>query len=93
VRVDPTIGRHEFAGGGLDRIGAAAFRQTPVDVLDHDNGIVNHQADRDGQAAHRHQIDRLAEDLHEEEGADDGQRQRGCGDDGQPPVSEEKQQH
>ena len=93
VSVDPTIGRDELAGGGFDRVGAAALGQAPMDVLDDDHGVVDDQADGDGHAAHRHQVDRLAEQPHEEERADDGQRQRAGGDEGQPPVAEEDQQH
>ena len=51
-----------------------------VDVLHHDHRVVDHQADGDRQAAHRHQVDRLAEQPHEEKGGEHGERQGDRGD-------------
>ena len=71
---------------------AAAFSRAPVDVLHHDHRIVDDEADGDGQAAHRHQVDRPAEQPHEDERRDHGERQRDGGDQRQPPVAQEDQQ-
>ena len=72
---------------------APAFAGAAVNVLDHDHRIVDDQADRDGQAAHRHQVDRPAEQPHEDEGRDDRHRQRHRGDHRQAPVAEEDEEH
>ena len=93
VSVDPTIGATSSLGRRLDRLAAAALRQAPMDVLDHDHRIVDDQADGHRHAAHRHQVDRLAEQPHEEERRDDGQRQRAGGHQRQPPVAQEHEQH
>jgi hypothetical protein len=55
------------------------------DVLAHDDGVVDQQAHAQ---AHRHQrdhVDREAEQVHEQEGADQRDRQRQPGDDGRAP--------
>jgi hypothetical protein len=48
----------------------------PMDVLDHDDGVVDHEADGDARTAHRHQIDGAAREVQDEKRADDRQRQR-----------------
>ena len=68
---------------GVARRSSAPFAGAAMDVLDHDDRVVDDQADGDRQAAHRHQVDRLAEQPHEHERRDDRQRQR----DGRDSVS------
>ena len=63
-----------------------------MDVLHHNNRIVDDESDGDGQAAHRHQVDRSAEDAHEDEGRNHGHRQRDGGDGGQARVPQEDHQ-
>ncbi len=88
----PDNRRYEFARRLLDGLAAAAFCQTPMDVFDHHHRIVDHQADGDRHPAHRHQVDRLAEQPHDEERRDDSQRQCACGHGGEPPVAQEQEQ-
>jgi hypothetical protein len=65
-----------------------------VDVLDHDDRVVDDQADRQHQRQQRQQIDREAERQHHREGADQRQRNRDDGistERGEPRNSEDHQ--
>ncbi len=66
----------QFAGANLSR-GFDVFSraQMAVNVFHDDDGIVNHQADGDGQSPERHQVQRAAQYLYEKECRHDGQRQ------------------
>jgi hypothetical protein len=79
--------RHQLRHRALRRF--RSFVRAAMDVLHHHHGVVDDQADRDREAAHRHLIDRAAEDPHEDEGGDDRQRQRQRGDGGQAHVAQE----
>ena len=68
-------------------------REMPMNVFHDHNRIVDDQADGDGEAAHRHQVDRAVGDVQDEERADDGQRQRHGGDQRGAPVAQEREQH
>jgi len=84
---------HDLAQGEARRLGgrlpAIAVQN---DVLDHDDRIVDHQADGRGQAAERHQVEALARDPERE----DRQRHRygnhERGHHGGAPVAEEEEQ-
>ena len=67
--------------------------RTAVNVLDDDDHVVDDQTDRDGQTAHRHQVDRSAERPHEDERRDHRERKRQSGDRRQSPVAEKDEQH
>jgi hypothetical protein len=67
--------------------------QSPVDVFHHHHGIVDDEANGDGEAAHRHQIDRFAKQSQEEERHDGGDRKRQRGGQGQTPVAQEQRQN
>ena len=64
-----------------------------MNVLHHHHRIVDHQADGDGEAAHRHQVDRSAEQAQEHERRNHRHRQRDRGDQRQPEVAQEDDQH
>ena len=53
-----------------------------LDVLDHHDRVVDHQPDREDHAEHRQHVDREAEQVHADEGADDRHRHREDRDDG-----------
>ena len=53
-----------------------AFAHMAFDVLDHDNGVVDHQTDREDDGEQGQQVEGEAEDLHEKERADEGDRDR-----------------
>ena len=57
-----------------------------------DHGVVDDQADGDGQAAQRHQVQRVAGQVEEDEGDDEAQRDRQRRDQRGPPALEEQQQ-
>ena len=66
VSVELTTGAMSSAIASRDRR-RRSLLHAAMDVLDHDNRIVDDQADRDREAAHRHQVDRLAEEPHDDE--------------------------
>ena len=51
----------------------AALAQMALDVLDHDDGVVDHQTDGEHDGQQRQQVDGEAEHLHEEHRADERQ--------------------
>ena len=69
-----------------------AFAQMPMDVLDHDDRVVDDEADGDRKAAHRHEIDRAVRQVQDEERADDRQRQRRRRNEGRSPITQEREQ-
>ena len=60
-----------------------------VDVLDDDDGIVDHEADRRRHTAERHQIEAQPDDPHRHERDQDRDRDDERGHEGRPPVAEE----
>ena len=56
--------------------GAQAPVEVLLDVLDHDDRVVDHQADRQDQAAERQRVDREAEGRHHRERGDQRDRDR-----------------
>ncbi len=66
--------------------------QVPRDVLDHDHGVVDDQPDGDGQAAQRHQVERVAGQVEEDEADDEAERDRERGDQRGPDALEEQQE-
>ena len=60
------------------------------DVLEHHDGVVHHEADRERQRHQREIVQAEAEQVHHGEGADDRHRQRQAGDDGRRHVAQEQ---
>ena len=60
------------------------------DVLAHDDGIVDQQADGQRKREQRHRVDREVQRPHGKERRDDRHRQRQAGDDGRPPRIQEQ---
>ena len=54
--------------------GASPVGDIALDVLDDDDGVVDHDADRQHQAEQRQIVEREAERRHQEEGADQRHR-------------------
>ena len=102
---DRRIDRGERDGHGDDRIEDLAradqrrierphaLLDMPVDVLDHDDGVVHHQPDGEHEREQRHQIDRVAERREQGEHADQRQRDGDDRDDGRPEIAEEQEDH
>ena len=68
--------------------------QVAHDVLAHDDGVVDQQADRQRQREQRHGVHGEVEHPHDEERADDRDGQREPGDDrGAPRVQEQVDDH
>src|SRR5690606_28287082 len=57
------------ADGGVG--GREAVAQVTLDVLDHDDGVVHHDADREHDGQEREQVDGESENLHQEHRADE----------------------
>ena len=55
-------------------IGDSAVLEMAHDVLDHDDGIVDHEADRDRQRHQREVVEAVAQLIEHREGADQRQR-------------------
>ena len=97
--------RRQGNGHGDDRVDDLAraeqcrFERTlplldmPVDVLDHDDGVVDHEPDREHQCEQRHQVDRVAERRQDREHADQRQRDGDDRDDGRAKIAEEQKDH
>src|SRR6266545_2905328 len=61
----------------------------PERVLQHDDRVVHHDADRDRQREQREVVDREAEEIHDRERRDDRRRDRESGDDRGADVAQE----
>ena len=57
-----------------------AHLHVPHDVFEHHDRVVHHEAHRKRQRHQRQIVDRVAQQIHNGEGADDGHRQRETGD-------------
>jgi len=76
-------------GGLLDRLAGLV---NPVNVLEHDDGVVHQHADAQRQATQRHDVQRQVIEVQQGEGRDDGNGNRGGDDDGASNVAQEQQQ-
>ena len=65
----------------------------PLDVLDHDDGIVDHNADREHQREERDGIGRIADEQHYGESADDRHRHGHERDQRGAPIAQEQEYH
>ena len=63
------------------------------DVLQHDDGVIDHETDRQGQGHQGDVVDRKTEGVHGRKGADDRERQGQTGDDRGREVAQEEEDH
>ena len=70
-----------------------AMLDMPDDILQHDDGVVDHEADRQRQRHQRQIVEAVAEQRHAGKGADDGDRQRQRGNDGGRTRAQEDEDH
>ena len=80
------------AGPVHGRVAGLPLGQVPRDVLDDDHGVIDDQADGHRQAAQRHQVERVAGQVEEDEADDQAQRDRERGDQRRAEALEEHQQ-
>ena len=73
--------------------GDSALLHMPHDVLDHDDGVVDDEADRDRQRHQREIVEAVAELVEHGEGADQRQRHGDGRDDGRPEIAQEQEDH
>jgi hypothetical protein len=91
--------RHErrnadLAGADQDRfLERSAEMQVAFDVLDRHDRLVDEDAHRQREAAERHQVERLAHGLEQQDRRQDRQRDRQRDDQRGSPVAEEQQHH
>ena len=64
-----------------------------LDVLEHHDGVVDHDADGEHHAEKRQRVDRVAEHVQSGEAADQRHRHRGDRDQGSAPVLQEQEHH
>ena len=82
--------RPDLVHGAMRRVARRqAVGDVALDVLDHDDGVVDHDADGQHQAEQRQGVEREAERRHDGEGADQRHRDRDQRDDGGAPVLQE----
>ena len=74
-------------------IGRQALFQVAHDVLDDDDGVVDDEADRDGQGHQRQIVEAVAEHVEHGEGADQRQRHGDGRDDRRPEIAQEQEDH
>jgi len=86
-------GRHADLAGAHDDglVQRGAQVQVALDVLDRDDGLVDQHAHRQREAAQRHQVERLAQDLQDDHRGQDGQRDRERDHQRAAPVAQEQQ--
>ena len=73
--------------------GRHALLDVADDVLEHDDGVVDHQAHRQGQRQQRDVVDRIAEQIHGAESRDDRDRHRHARDRGRAQAAQEQVDH
>ena len=73
--------------------GASPASTIAGDVLDHDDGVVDHEAGRDGQCHQRQIVQAEPQQVHHRQRADQRQRHRQAGDDGRRQVAQEQEDH
>ncbi len=75
-RMVKPISREPFSAAS---IGLFAHLHVADDVLQHDDGVVHHEADRERQRHQRQIVDAVVQQVHHRERADDRHRQRQAG--------------
>ena len=61
------------------------------DIFQHDDGVIHHETDRQGQRHQRHIIEAVAEQVHNGKGADDRHRQGHAGNDRGGDIADEEE--
>ena len=83
-----------ISAGAVLRRGLRVFLQlllVPVRVLQHDDGVVHHDADGQREREQGEVVDREPEEVHDREGRDDRRGDREAGDDRRPQVPQEEE--
>ncbi len=87
---------HEFARRRQNRFAAVGHRRcagTARDVLNHDDGIVDHQSYRGGDPAERHDVEAHAEHIQQQHARGQRSRHHQRGDQHHAHVAQEQDQH
>ena len=82
-----------LAPSRIDGSNVLALLQMIVDVLDRDGGVVDQDADRERQAAQRHDVEGFADRRQHHDRAEHGERNRGRDDDRRAPAAQKQQDH
>src|SRR5579872_2998011 len=82
--------RRALENGGME---VAPFLEKPFDVLDGDSGVIDQNADGEGETAERHDVDGLADRAQAANGDKNRKRDGYRDDDRAAPASEETQNH
>ena len=80
-----------IAADAASRAGQVMLVDVPLDVLDHDDRVVHHEARGERDAEERQRVDREAEQLHERERADERHRNRDRRNQRRAPVLQEQE--
>ncbi len=85
-------GEADLTRAGERRLhGAHAFFEVARDVLDHHDGVVDHEAGGDGEGHQREVVEAVAEHIHRGEGADERERHGHAGNDGGVQIAQEEE--
>ena len=78
---------------GLGRRQVRLLLHHPLDILDHDDRVIDHDADRQHHGQQRDRVGRIAERQQHGEGADQADRHGDRRDDGGAHTAEEQEHH
>src|SRR6266446_9677543 len=70
-----------------------SLTEDPIDVLDHDGGVIHQDAYRECQAAEGYHVDSFMQEAEHDNRSKDGKRNRDCDDERAAPAPEEQQDH
>ena len=65
----------------------------PDDILQHDNGVINHKTDGQGKGHHGDIVEAESQEIHDGKGADNGHRHRQRGDNRGGKVAQKEEDH
>ena len=84
------ISREPLSGRGERRL---AMLDVAIDVLHHDNGVIDHEADRDGERHQRQVVEAEMHQIHRRERAGERQRNGHAGNERRPEIAQEQKDH
>ena len=73
--------------------GGFAVLDMAIDILHHHDGVIDHEADRDGERHQRQIVDAEMHQIHRRERPGDRQRDGDAGNERRPEVAQEQQDH
>ena len=91
--IDTTVKPISLAPLSAAAMGGGALLDMAVDVLHHDDGVVDHEADGERQRHQRKIVQAEAEQIHQRGGAEQRQRHGDAWNERGPEIAQEQQDH